>query len=515
VKITLVFSGGRTLGVEYIAASLKRAGHEVSLLFDPVLFYGTGIKSLRKFFDSTPILMDKIIKFNPDLVAFSVLSDTYGWACSFSEKIKEWKDVPILFGGLHATAVPDIIIKEKYIDYVCVGEGDEAAVDLAAAIEAGEDTTKIPNIWTLKEGQVFENRPRALIRDLNNLPFPGEGTFYGEFKDYRYFSKGYSILTSRGCTNKCTFCMNSLLSKIYAGDGPYLRRRSVDNVIEELHYSKEKYKVKYFSFEDDVFTQDSKWLKEFCQRYKEEIALPFCCQVHPYHLNKEVLQDLEAAGCMAVGMGIQSVDAALIKEILHRDGDSQEIAKAIELFKNSKISLLTQILLDFPGQSEEEIVNIARFLNKYKPDFVLAFRFRHYPRMEIIEVARQRGLISPAEIKTIEESKEYSPYIMGINIFYAKAVSMLLPLLIISPNLPEFVLNFILDKKIYRHNSFFLRIIFHLYSMLVSLYKKIFSGKKRFYYFTPSGMVKYFLYYIFTNIPKIISIRRKKRNDFL
>lgn len=306
--------------------------------------------------------------------------------------------------------------------------------------------------------------------------------------------------------------MNSLLSKIYEGRGPYLRRRSVDDVMKELHCSKDEYKVKYFSFEDDVFTQDSKWLKEFCQRYKEEIALPFCCQVHPYHLNKEVLQDLEAAGCMAVGMGIQSVDAALIKEILHREGDSEQIAKAIELFKNSKISLLTQILLDFPGQSEEEMVNIARFLNKYKPDFVLAFRFRHYPRMEIIEIARNKGLIGDEEIKKIEESKEYSPYVMGVNIFYTKSVQMLLPLIIISPDLPSKVLNFILDKKIYQYDSIIIRILFHLYSIGASIYRKIFSGKKRFYYFTPSGMFKYFIYYIPTTIFKKIFLSKETKS---
>jgi len=243
MRVAFVFQSFENLGVEALSAALTRAGHETALFFDPKLFDDTFYHNgfLSNLFDVRTKVIRDLVGWEPDVVAFSVLSDLYPWATNMARSIKEVYKAPIIFGGIHPTSVPDIVIQDQNVDYVVQGEGDETIVELVDYIADGASPADLPNVWSKVNGEIKGNPPRPLIRDLDSLPFPDKALY-----DHT-FVKGtriYTIMASRGCPHKCTYCNAALLKELYCEEkGSHWRARSVDNVIEELEWAQSENRV--------------------------------------------------------------------------------------------------------------------------------------------------------------------------------------------------------------------------------------------------------------------------------
>jgi len=495
MKIVLLCLGHENIGLEYISACLKKAGHETILIKA-----GMSIQAyytLGKFINGIPhtqFYQDKLIKqleqISPDLIGFSVYSDTYGWACKIASTIKTRWGIPVVFGGIHASSVPDIVIKESFVDYVCVGEGEAAFVELVNLLEKGEDIREVKNIWSKESGKVFENAVRPLDSHLDDIPFPDKSALY---ESYGRFTNVYTIITSRGCPYPCTFCYNNLLRRLYQGQGSILRMRSIDNVIAELKEAKAKYKISYVLFADDVLTLNTARMEEFSLKYREEIGLPFTCEIHPSHINKRIVELLEAAGCATAGFGLQTISENLRENVLHRKEKNQQVVETIQLFQKSEIYLYADVLFNIPGQDEAELIDTARFLNRYPPDLVLPFQLRFYPRTDIIDIGIEKGVLSSADVEKIENSKSYAPFNIKSE---QNGVDKLLPWVLMSRSLPKFLVDFILDKKIYRYGFPLSYVIFHLYCLLGDIYKVGIKNKRKFRYFPLLKQLQYCVNYL-------------------
>src|SRR4030042_4021033 len=116
------------------------------------------------------------------------------------------------------------------------------------SLEQKDDDYRIKNVCLKRDGQIIKNEPRDLIQDLDSLPFPDKDLYAKEYTD---FKGEYTIITSRGCPFSCTYCCNNFLRKLYQGKGTYKRYRSPENVIAELKFAKEKYKMKGVLFFDE------------------------------------------------------------------------------------------------------------------------------------------------------------------------------------------------------------------------------------------------------------------------
>ena len=269
MKIAFVCFEEEQLGVEYLSAVLKSRSHKTKLFFEPSLFNDSLLKIgfLSRLFSFKSIITKELENFKPGLVCFSTISDYYVNACDLAKSIKKSINVPVVFGGIHPTSVPEEVIKNSFVDYVVVGEGEYALLDLISALEKNKDATSIANIWTKKNKRVIRNPVRPLIENLDNLPFSDKELFYEKAP---FLASRYTTVTSRGCPFRCTYCNNSYLQKLYSGS-KYFRRRSVDNVIEELKLAKKKYKPRWIIFHDETFTINTNWLKEFAYKYRKEI----------------------------------------------------------------------------------------------------------------------------------------------------------------------------------------------------------------------------------------------------
>jgi radical SAM superfamily enzyme YgiQ (UPF0313 family) len=251
----------------------------------------------------------------------------------------------------------------------------------------------------------------------------------------------------------------------------------VDNVIRELREAKNKYFIKNVHFVDNIFIYDLSWLKEFSKKYKEQISLPFMCDIHSQYITEEILGLLESAGCASVNLGIQAVREDVRKNILHRYDTNSQIASAINLFKKSKIYLYAHIICNLPEEEDVDLTDTAEFLNRHRPDMILQFFLRYYPRTEIVEIAKQRNVLNGQEINAIERNKEYSPF--DIQKSRSKDNNnRLASLILMSQVFPETFMNFVIKNKFYGSSLPLVKLCFHPCYVLRDTYKKIFKGKK-------------------------------------
>ena len=401
-KVVFIYPGYENLGIEALSAALKKAGHIVRLILDPIMFSESGSVSseyLGKIFSFRKQMLSEVWGFNPDLICFSVISDNYRWASSFASEIKAKKNIPIVFGGIHPTSVPELVIKEEFVDYVCIGEGDQAIVELADNLSCADSTLEIRNIWAKSGTEIIRNPVRPLIEDLDKLPFCDKDLFYSNALIFDY---GYLISTSRGCPYQCNFCCNSVLKKVYSQTAiGLLRRRSVNHVICELKIARQIYGATFIAFVDDTFNFDLNWIKEFLVAYKQKIGLPFSCYLSPSNISEGLVCLLKECGCFKVQTGVQSINNETRCNLLGRVYSNEQIAEFINLFRKYSIYLVCDNIFGLPGQSEEELLQLAEFYNKNMPSLIEMFWLRYYPGTVITEKARQDGLISQDKYQDI------------------------------------------------------------------------------------------------------------------
>lgn len=495
MKIVFVYPVFESLGIEYLSAYLKKQGHQTQLILDPLLFenyYTLSSKPLNKILSYRNIILSEIANAKPGLVCISCVSDYFNWAAKIAEDIKTALGVPIVFGGPHPTAVPENVIKHPFIDFVIIGEGEEALLELVNCLESSGETDNIRNLCYKIDSRIIKNPLRPLISDLDLLPFPDKTLYYKNLNRFIDFigSDNYRIMGSRGCPYACSYCHNSYLQKIYKGS-EYLRFRSADNIIEELLIVKQKYKFKSVEFCDDAFICNSnkEWMSELLERYRKEISLPFSCCVHPSNIDRDMVNLLEESGCSFIHLGIQSLNESMRKDILLRYGSNEDIARAIKLISRTKMFLWVDIIVGFPGETEEDLLNTASFFNKHKVDSAAVLWLRHYPKTEITKY-----LDKDAEEK-INDGIIYAPA-TTVGTTFNKDKARLVNLILLANLIPHFILRFILKNKLYR---FFPKIYF-LYPNLAfsAIVAKIFSPKKRIYprFKTLLDPLRYNKYYI-------------------
>ena len=437
MRITFVYMGAESLAIEYLSSVLKARGHAVTLAFDPALFDDKQylyVPALAKVFSARKRLISAVVASKPDLVAFSVGTDIYAWALSMAWDIKKALNVPVIFGGVHATAVPERVIANECVDMVCLGEGEEALLELADSLDAGAINYSINNIWFKKDGQVLKNPVRALAADLDRLPFPDKELFAGVIP----IKKGkYMLMTSRGCPYKCTYCYNDVLKDFYAGLGKFVRQRTPDNVLEELRVMKKRYNYTSVAFMDDLFVGNKAWFREFIPKYKAEINLPYSCMTSTNVIDEETALALRDSGCSRLQFGIQTMHEPTRVNVLARSFETTEhIKRAIAICDKMGISYSLDHIFGIPYEGAAEFELTAEFFVTTGADRLCCYALFYYPKTNITEIARRNGILTDKDIEDIEAGKGrlyvYGSSLKGgdLKIFYAlRKLYSLAPLL--------------------------------------------------------------------------------------
>jgi len=205
----------------------------------------------------------------------------------------------------------------------------------------------------------------------------------------------YIIMTSRGCPYNCPYCINHFYRRLYHNKGKYVRRRSIANVIEELQIAKNKYNTKLVVFNDDVFTADIEWLREFADRYINEIGLPFEAYIRIGTVDEESIALLCRMGCIALFYGIESGNREIRKNILHRNISNREIIKVSMLLKKYGIKSMAFNMLALPGETLNNMFETLQLNAKCRIDNPLSFIFQPFPRLDLTQFAVEKGFYKP------------------------------------------------------------------------------------------------------------------------
>ncbi|MEW6416565.1 MAG: radical SAM protein [Nitrospirota bacterium] len=419
MKITLIspYPDITAFGIRTMSAYLKQYGHKTQMIFLPDPYGDNLMYGVRRYED--PIL-DELVSLcrGSDLIGITLMTNFFDGAVQMTQKIKSKLNTPVIWGGVHPTIRPEESL--GYADMVCIGDGEDAILELVNRMAAGDDYSDTANLWFKSNGNIIKNPVRPLPRDLDIYPLPDYSLedhhifFDGHIRRLtseitkiclergtvsHYLKKiGYQTMTGRGCPHKCTYCINDAIKNLY-GNSSYLRWRSTSHVMKELLWVKEQ--MPYIGFiwisDDAFFARSPKTIEEFCREYREKIGLPFSCLASPLTVTEEKMAALIDAGLIYVQMGIQT-GSSRIQELFNRKSMSNErVMKAIKIINKYKDKMFPpsyDFILDVPYETDRDVIESLKLIAEIpKPFRLQPFALVLYPGTKLHEMAKRDGLI--------------------------------------------------------------------------------------------------------------------------
>jgi anaerobic magnesium-protoporphyrin IX monomethyl ester cyclase len=383
----------------YLAAVLEEGGHQVTVIDCPAL--GIDHKEFKT----------KIGESKPDAVGITTLTPMIESALMAAHSAKEANpETPIILGGPHATFMDKEILNENPdVDIIVRGEGEQTLLELANTIPKTntKHLHKIKGITFRKNGQIIRTPNRPLIQNLDELPRPAYEHL--PLKKYQLFGKSIMpIMTTRGCPFQCAFCVSSRMG------GRNFRARSPKSVADELEWLKDRHGADSFTFYDDAFTFDTERTLKICEEIKKrKIGLPWDCQTRVDRISEEILIRIREAGCQLISFGIESGSQKILDAIGKKTTIEQN-EKAIILAKKAGISVSLNIILGYPGETEETLQQTMNFIKKTKPDYVYLTLAMPYPGTELYDLVKTLGW---------KLSKDWSLYDLQTPVFESPLIS--------------------------------------------------------------------------------------------
>lgn len=382
-KVTYAYFGTMSL-----SAVLKEAGHKVELVMD------TDAKKVA----------NETLALKPKIVAFSTLTATgeFEWALEVAKLLKKKnKKIITVFGGIHPTLFPKETMQNKEVDILCKGEGEHSFLELCNRVDKKKPCTRLPGFWVRTPKGIVKNPVGKLAENLDEFPFPDRDLY----QKYGYFNNPDSIdvLAGRGCPFNCTFCYNHVFMTEYKGKGKFVRKRSVENFVEELIEVKSKYAPKTFTFVDELFTIDKKWLKHFLELYKEKVSLPFICSVRGDIMDDETASMLAEAGASRVCLGLETGNEELRNKLLNKRVTNAQLERTANTLHKHGIKFLTTNMVGLPGETVENAFETIELNQRIKTDYVWYSVFQPYPELQITKQMEANGtlpLLKPSEFDT-------------------------------------------------------------------------------------------------------------------
>ena len=363
------------------------------------------------------LLLDVIKNIKPDLIAISILAPYVVVAKKIICHLRKEYDVPIIVGGKYPTVSPDRAL--EFADYACRGEGELVLRDIFKSRENGLDLRKIKGLWYKNEnGEVVDQGQQPLMQDLDEIPFPSVGDPQMYFIENNLLLENDPeladpliwVMSGRVCVYQCSFCINSLLAPMNKGNGKFVRQRSPNNVIEEIEYrlKKHKHPEKVF-FVDEVFGTSFNWTKEFCEKYKERVGLPFFCELIPKLINEDNIKLLADAGLYELDFGIQSGSDKIRNEVMNRPGTNKEMIQKVIILKKYKVNPRYDLILGNPFDTVEILEEtIELLLQLPSPMYFNTFKMQFFPHYPFTLQALRKGFITEEDLT--DESLENSVF---------------------------------------------------------------------------------------------------------
>lgn len=346
--------------------------------------------------------LDQLVNsFQPDLIAMSVTEDIFPLGLRLIKHIDKY-DILTIVGGVFPTFAPRKVLKNKEIDIVCVGEGEDALLELCIKLREGKDYSNIENLWIEKEtGEVIKNQIRKVV-DVDKIPLP-DFSLFEEARLYRPMAgkiyRMFPVETHRGCPYSCSYCNSPAQRNLHNIEhaGNYFRKRSVSMVKRELEFYKNEWGAEYFYFwADTFFAYTDKEFEEFVEMYND-IKIPFWCQARPEQITEERIRQLRSVGLHRMALGIEHGNEEFRRRVINRKTSNEVIIKAFEIISDYALPAGVSVnnIVGFPTETPELAMDTIQ-LNRSiadKVDTMNCYAFTPFHGTPLRELSVKMGYI--------------------------------------------------------------------------------------------------------------------------
>ncbi len=409
------------IGIMSLSAVLRRSGHRTSLQF-------------LNFNCPTREDFHRIREVAPGLIAIPVYT---GWQSSilkFCRQLKEKTDIPIIVGGPHPTHCPEIL-NDPALDYLCVGEGEVSFLELTDRLGQGRPAEDIPGIWVKKNGVVTDNGISPLPH-LPDLP-PMDIDLYCRASEAIRLQNNREFSLNRGCPFRCTYCNAPLLRSLYGKAA--VRSKTVEQAMEEIHYVYSRYPFKSAYFTSDNLFLSKDFAHRLLPRFKQEIGVPFSCQMRVELIDAGVARILRESGCHMVGVGLESGSPRVRREILGRSMSNQALIRGCRHLQAEGIRINAYNMMGIPGETFPEALETLALNIEIKPTTSWISFFQPYPGTKLTRTLLEKGVITPDIFDRIPSSYFEKSVIIKENLWIWTNLQRLFQLLVLYPSLAKLV----------------------------------------------------------------------------
>jgi len=366
------------LGVAYLAAFLEREGYNVKVYDE-----SPNSQPLRNFLE----------EFKPDIVGISCMTSTYEKSRQFAKEVKKYNSqISVVFGGIHPTSTSEQTLKDEFVDFVIVGEGELTFSDLLKELKGGKHFSGLKGLAFKKDGKIIINERRELIQDLDSIAMPARHLFDMEYYVQRWnwprghWLKTANMMSSRGCPYSCIFCASKVMF------GQTFRASSVKRTVDEVEHLVKDYGFECVSFSDDTFAVDKQRAIEIAREIKRRnLNVLTRYQLRANTCDEDLIIELKQAGCIQVDIGVESGSDRVLK-ILEKGITSEQIRKAFSVLKKHGVKSSATFIIGIPGETMEDIDMSRKLAEEINSDYTQFFILTPYPGTPLYNFAKENNL---------------------------------------------------------------------------------------------------------------------------
>ncbi len=411
------------LGLAYLGAISQKRGDQVRI-FDADV--------------ETQPVQDFIREFQPDVVGITANTPQVKQAWRTAKQIKEVADVPVIVGGPHPSVVSENLdfesVERPYVDMVVRGEGEAAWIEISERIEefkrdqsdasvaAMFDPAK--KLWNdllgvsyqTSDGQVHRNLDSTPIADLDSLPWPAYNLFNMEkytnlqpATDSVDGSRSFSILTSRGCPYRCTFCSQSIMPIKW-------RARTPESVIEEWRHLVRGLGAEEIGVLDDSANIRRDRLQRIADMLIEQelnhVPWIFVNGIRANLAEKSLMAKLKQAGLKRTAFGVETGNAEILKAI-DKNIDHDTIRKAFKACKEVGLETIGFFIIGLPGETRQTMQDTINFAIELDPLIANFSMMTPYPGTTVYAQVKSQGNLLMTDWEDYVFFEQKARYEMG------------------------------------------------------------------------------------------------------
>jgi anaerobic magnesium-protoporphyrin IX monomethyl ester cyclase len=372
------------LGLACVAGAVRAAGHEVRLIDAAV----------EPSWES--LLTESLSAWRPRAVGISASTAMFGQALDLAARAKTAEaGTTTILGGVHATLFPAEVLREPVLDVAVHGEGEQTAVDLLSALDRSAPLQGIDGLALRGGGGAHVTGRRPPIADLDHLPMPAYDLLpMGRYSTpFSRAGEAISMVTSRGCPYRCTFC------DAFVVHGRRYRSHSPERIVAEIRHLAERFGVRELVFKDSEFTLDRGRVEAFCDLLGSKgPRVTWTCSSRVSNVDEALLRKMAAAGCRVVQFGVESADPRIL-QTLKKGITLDQVRRAFGAARAAGIETVANLMVGLPGETWESIRKARALIREIRPDHLNVQVLVRYPGTELYCTPVDPSLADPEEAR--------------------------------------------------------------------------------------------------------------------